>query len=121
MRAFYNGKISIKELVIVFFGNSVGILIVSGLGIFLTSFSTLIENATNIMNARINLPFGIILARGVLCGICVQLAIDMWNKQNGSHPFFAMLPATAFVLLGCNHCIADMLYWLYSGNWGQWY
>lgn len=121
MRAFWNGEISVKELVIVFLGNFVGILIIGGLGIFLASSSTLMENAANIMNARMDLPFGIILIRGTICGICVQLAVDMWKKQKGSHPFFAMLPATAFVLLGCNHCIADMLYWLYSGNWGQWY
>ena len=46
----------------------------------------------------------------------------MWGKgkANGyAHPFMAMLPATAFVLLGCNHCIADMLYLTISMSWGQ--
>lgn len=74
------------------------------------------------MLARANLPFGITLMRATLCGICVQLAVDMWNKNklNGSsHPIMAMLPATAFVLLGCNHCIADTLYLILSGSWGQ--
>ena len=50
------------------------------------------------------------------------MAVDMWNKNlsiGKAHPFLAMLPATAFVLLGCNHCIADLLYLFYSGAFKQ--
>ena len=80
------------------------------------------ENAVNIMSARVGLPFGVIIVRATLCGICVQLAVDMWNKgkvDKTVHPFMAMLPASAFVLLGCNHCITDMLYLAVSGSWNQ--
>ena len=74
------------------------------------------------MSTRLGLPFGTILIRGIICGICVQMAVDMWKQgmeRNDTHPFLAMLPATAFVLLGCNHCIADTLYLVYSSAWGQ--
>ena len=83
---------------------------------------TMADNTVNIMSARAGLPFGVIVIRATLCGICVQLAVDMWNKgkvDKTTHPFMAMLPASAFVLLGCNHCIADMLYLALSGSWNQ--
>ena len=54
------------------------------------------------------------------------MAVDMWtlHANRGGlpisvHPFLAMLPATAFVLLGCNHCIADLLYLFYSDMYDQ--
>ena len=117
MRPALEKKISIKELIIVFLGNFVGILIIGYLGTALSSNDTLIENAKSIMQARSNLPFGMVFIRAILCGICVQMAVDMYKKNQ--HPFVAMLPATAFVLLGCNHCIADMLYLLYGGSLQQ--
>jgi len=48
------------------------------------------------------------------------MAVDMWNngiERNDTHPFLVMLPASAFVLLGCNHCIADVLYLVYSDHY----
>ena len=122
MRAFWNGEISIKELCIVFLGNIVGILFIAGCGTFLHSFEHLTIASQTIMIMRLALPFGIILMRGIICGVCVQMAVDMWKQgmeRNDTHPFLAMLPATAFVLLGCNHCIADTLYLVYSGAWSQ--
>lgn len=50
------------------------------------------------------------------------MAVDMWNAtrfEGNAHPFLAMLPASAFVLLGCNHCIADLLYLFYSDAFRQ--
>lgn len=122
MRAFWNGEISIKELCIVFLGNIVGILFIAGCGTFLNFANQFTDASQIIMSARLGLPFGTILIRGIICGICVQMAVDMWKQgieRNDTHPFLAMLPATAFVLLGCNHCIADTLYLVYSGAWSQ--
>lgn len=122
MRAFWNGEISIKELCVVFLGNIVGILFIAGCGTFLSSANQFIDASQIIMSTRLGLPFGTILIRGIICGICVQMAVDMWKQgveRNDTHPFLAMLPATAFVLLGCNHCIADTLYLVYSSAWGQ--
>ena len=49
MRPAVEQKISIKELIIVFLGNFVGILIVGYLGTALSSNDVLIENAKSIM------------------------------------------------------------------------
>ena len=122
MRAFWNGEISLAQLGITLLGNIVGILFTVGVAVFLHSSEHLMCSAQAIMTMRSGLPFGVIFMRAVLCGICVQMAVDMWRQgleRNDTHPFLAMLPATAFVLLGCNHCIADTLYLVYSGAWGQ--
>ena len=122
MRAWIDGEINWKELIITFLGNGLGVLLMYGFGIALQSYPHIKETAVKIMSMRSELPFSIIFIRGVICGICVQMAVDMWNKNlsiGNAHPFLAMLPATAFVLLGCNHCIADLLYLFYSGAFKQ--
>jgi len=122
MRAFWNKEISLKDLCIVFLGNIIGVAIIAGYGMFLSSFEHLTRMSKDIMTARESLPFITIFIRGIVCGICVQMAVDMWRQgveRNDTHPFLAMLPAMTFVLLGCNHCIADTLYLIYSGAWGQ--
>ena len=122
MRAWIDGEINWKELIITFLGNGLGVLLMYSFGIALQSYPHIKETAVKIMSMRSELPFSIIFIRGVICGICVQMAVDMWNKNlsiSNAHPFLAMLPATAFVLLGCNHCIADLLYLFYSGAFKQ--
>lgn len=98
-----------------------GVFIMYCLGTALMSYPEIDEQAIKIMTARAAYPFGFIFVRAIICGICVQMAVDMWNLNAtrgglpvGVHPFLAMLPASAFVLLGCNHCIADLLYLFYS-------
>jgi formate/nitrite transporter FocA (FNT family) len=103
-----------------------GVFIMYCLGTALMSYPEIDEQAIKIMIAREAYPFGFIFVRAIICGICVQMAVDMWNLNAtrgglpvGVHPFLAMLPASAFVLLGCNHCIADLLYVFYSDAFKQ--
>ena len=122
MRAWRDGEINWKELIITFLGNGLGIFFMYCFGTALHSYPHIKEVATNIMLMRSGLPIGFVFIRGIICGICVQMAVDMWNKNwlmGNAHPFLAMLPATAFVLLGCNHCIADLLYLFYSDAFKQ--
>ena len=122
MRAWYEKEINWKELIIVFLGNGMGIFIMYCLGTALPGYPHIKETASMIMGLRANLGIGFVFIRAMLCGICVQMAVDMWNKNwfaGNAHPFLAMLPATAFVLLGCNHCIADLLYVFYSDAFKQ--
>lgn len=128
MRQLYNKKINWKELIIIFLGNAMGVFIMYCLGTALMSYPEIDEQAVKIMTARGAYPFGFIFVRAIICGICVQMAVDMWNLNAtrgglpvGVHPFLAMLPASAFVLLGCNHCIADLLYLFYSDMYNHSY
>lgn len=122
MRAWYEKEINWKELIIVFLGNGMGIFIMYCLGTALPGYLQIKATATAIMASRAGLGIGFVFIRAMVCGICVQMAVDMWNKNwfaGNAHPFLAMLPATAFVLLGCNHCIADLLYLFYSDAFNQ--
>ena len=69
------------------------------------------------MASRLNVPWWAMMERGVICGICVQMAVDMW--KNHHHPFSAMLPIAAFVILGGAHCIADVFYFSLGGETWQ--
>ena len=117
MRAYHDGKIKFVELLLCLGGNIIGVYIMYGLGTALPSYPQIKAAATAIVMARADIGVGFVFIRGIICGICVQMAVDMWTNgidRNDTHPFLAMLPASAFVLLGCNHCIADVLYLVYS-------
>ena len=113
MRAFYKGHITFGELGIVLGGNFVGILIMS---LFTISLG-IVGEAQKLMQARAVLPFYVIILRGMVCGLCVQIAVDMYKKN--PNPLVVMGPAAAFVALSCNHCIADMFYWIKGGTLPQ--
>ncbi len=122
MRAWYNKEVNWKEMIIIFLGNGMGIFFMYCFGTALPGYLHIKETATAIMAARSELTVGFVFIRAMLCGVCVQMAVDMWNKNwfaGNAHPFLAMLPASAFVLLGCNHCIADLLYLFYSDAFVQ--
>ena len=113
MRAFYKGQISFTTLGMVLVGNFIGILLMS---LAATSLD-IIEQAQKLMQARAAVPFHRIILRGMVCGLCVQIAVDMYKKN--PNPLVVMGPAAAFVALGCNHCIADMFYWIKGGTLPQ--
>lgn len=114
-------ELSIKNWLIIFCGNILGVAFITLLATYTINNSSMHDTAIQIMDNRLNLNWFIIIVRGVLCGLCVQIAVDMFKKATVPHPFLAMLPASAFVLLGANHCVADAFYLIYSGHFGQWY
>ncbi len=68
--------------------------------------------ALNIANAKVNLPFTVALARGILCNALVCLAV--WLTLSGrsvTDKILAVLfPITAFVASGFEHSIANMYF-----------
>lgn len=98
-------------------GNLLGIVIMIGLACALPNFTNIRAGAQAIMEQRAQLSWFILIARGVICGMCVQMAVDMWKKYQ--HPICAMMPIAAFVILGGAHCIADTFYWILGGQMRQ--
>lgn len=82
------------------------------LGMTLKSYDTMANTAFSIIDGRLEVSWYFIIARGMLCGICVEAAVEGYKKLN--NPLVVLLPTTAFVLLGAHHCIADFGYWIYS-------
>ena len=114
--AIMRKEITLWQATFVFLMNLVGILIIATISFAVPKFDAIKQAAQELMEGRQALPFIAIFTRGILCGICVQMAVDMYKALR--HPFSAMLPIAAFVILGGCHCIADFFYWIIGGaNW----
>ena len=99
-------EIKSRQLSLIYLGNLIGcicgvaLLMCAGLG------STLGAPAAAILLTRINNLWFENLALGVICGVLMYIAV----KQYPTAPYVTIMSVAAFILLGANHCIADMVY-----------
>ena len=110
----YSWAKMLKSWVIVYFGNLVGSLIMVALLFFAHYWAsnggavgnTMISVATS----KVSQPFDVLLFKGIMCNFLVCLAV--WINYAGRtivDKFFAIiLPITAFVACGFEHCVANM-------------
>ena len=99
-------QIKTKSLIAIWFGNFVGCGACSFLFLISPLGETLSERAAAINQIRIsNLWFENIIL-GIFCGILMYIAV----KQYFIVPIITMLAVASFILLGANHCVADMAY-----------
>lgn len=70
------------------------------------------RTAVTIATAKVALPFGEAFFRGVLCNVCVCLAvwIAMAGRTVTDKILAIILPIAAFVAAGFEHCIANMYF-----------
>ena len=100
-------KISSLELLNIWIGNFCGAfigacaLMLAGLG------PKIVEPATAIINKRISNTWYENLVLGIFCGILMYIAVTKWLH---SVPFLTIMCVMGFILLGANHCVADMVY-----------
>lgn len=106
----------VKNLVIVFAGNLVGgilidLLLVQGhtMSLFGNGFA---ETAISIASAKVSLSFTECLIRGIMCNIFVCLAVWVATaaKDVAGKILALYLPILIFVVLGFEHCVANMYY-----------
>jgi len=58
------------------------------------------------------------LLMSILCGILVFIAVDMFKRKPGVIGVLCLIGAvTIFVAAGFEHCIANMFYYSFGGNW----
>ena len=51
---------------------------------------------------------------GIVCGVLMYIAVKVFKDM----PYLTIMCVAAFILLGANHCVADMVYMFLSGvNW----
>ena len=99
-------QIKTKSLIAIWFGNLLGCGACSFLFLISPLGETLSERAAAINQVRIsNLWFENIIL-GILCGILMYVAV----KQYFIVPVITMVAVASFILLGANHCVADMAY-----------
>jgi formate transporter len=118
--AYVSKKVSLKQLLrnwtIVFLGNFVGslsiVFLISLSGMWSTANSAVGAKALMIANGKVNLTFMEALSRGVLCNILVCLAVWLcFSGRSVTDKILAIImPITVFVMLGFEHCVANMYF-----------
>lgn len=116
--AWLSGRVSTRELLrnwsIVYVGNLAGSLLLVWLVFlsaqYLMGDQAVGQTAVRIAAAKCSMPFGVVLARGILCNALVCLAIWMcYSACSTTDKVLAVLfPVTAFVAGGFEHCVANM-------------
>ncbi|MGA9010758.1 MAG: formate/nitrite transporter family protein [Xanthobacteraceae bacterium] len=118
--AWANGRITTVELlrnwVVVFIGNLVGGIIMAML-VFLSHYLDLNDGkvelaALSVAKAKIELPFIVAFFKGVMCNILVCLAVwlAMGGRSVTDKILAVLLPISAFVAAGFEHCVANMYF-----------
>lgn len=108
---------TLDTLSYVFVGNMVGAIV---MGYFIRSCH--IETSVNAIVAAkeemFRTSWAAILLRGILCNICIYLATRGYRAiQSGIGRYIALfLGVAVFVLIGADHCVADMFYAALSTN-----
>ena len=102
------------QLALIWGGNLVGtaggalLLNAAGLG------ATVVGPATAIILKRIGNTWFENVLLGILCGVLMYIAVKGFKDM----PYLTIMCVAAFILLGANHCVADMVYMFLSGvNW----
>ena len=105
-----------RNLIVVFFSNLVGSLIIA----YLTYFSgqwnytdgALGAYTMKIALGKVNLSFGTAFASGILCNIlvCVAVLMAISAKDIAGKILAIFFPIFAFVISGFEHCVANMYY-----------
>ena len=103
----------VKNLVFTYLGNIVGSVAVALLVVYSGSLtSSAVDMTVAIANSKSAMNFGEVIIRGILCNILVCIAVwaSMAGKTPASKILGLYLPIFAFVVLGYEHCVANMYY-----------
>ena len=74
--------------------------------------------AYQIAETRMNEGFFAPLMWGFICGIFVYFAVDLFKKKQGvTGTIGLVLAVAAFVVIGSEHCIANMFYFSAANSW----
>ena len=102
-----------KNLAFTYLGNIIGSVAVALLVVYSGSLNqSAVDMTVSIANAKSAMNFGEVVIRGILCNILVCIAVwaSMAGKTPASKILGLYLPIFAFVVLGYEHCVANMYY-----------
>lgn len=114
----YTGKIysliptssDIIDKLSILFGNTIGVFSV-GLIYYINNRPNL-EKLNSIVINKISQPITSFLLMGVICGVLMYLAVSQYNKINST--ILVIMPIMLFILIGAEHCIANLFYFICS-------
>ena len=105
-----------KNWVIVWLGNLVGSLVLVAIiyacGTWSMNGGAVGDTMVAVATSKINLSWGTIFFRGIMCNILVCLAVWMGfaGKSVIDKIFTSVFPVMAFVACGFEHCVANMFF-----------
>lgn len=100
-----------SHLLFIWLGNFIGcaiftcVLFAAGLG------EGVAEPASAIVEARINNVWYQNVFRGIICGVLMFVAVS-----NAKESYITIMCVVSFILLGANHCVADMAYTFFGAT-----
>lgn len=119
--SLYTGKIGlifekhtkedISVLLLSLLGNAIGTIAFGYLIAWV--FPNIKETALTLCAGKLDQGYGFGLLRGILCGILVYLAVDIYRNNKSTLGILLCIPA--FILSGYEHSIADIFYFAASG------
>lgn len=111
----YTGKIGyiqkpkeILDMLIYICGNAIGTLIVA---------ATQNVNTTEMVAAKLAMPWWLTLVKAIGCGFLMYIAVDTYKIKQNYWGIITCIPA--FILAGFEHSIADMFY-IYCSDYCHW-
>ena len=117
---FDNKKSYLLDLLAGYLGNIIGAEAIGYICFAIPAFRTGAMGATayGIAQTRVNEGFFAPLMWGFICGIFVYVAVDLFKKKPGVTGTLALIFAVAaFVVIGSEHCIANMFYFSAANCW----
>ena len=112
---FIDQEIGIFELGKIWIGNAVGCWVGACVMEFAGVMEKLQEGASAIIAARVENGILENFALGVICGVLMYVAVKYYERW----PIATIMSVAAFILMGANHCVADMCYALYDWDWSR--
>ena len=109
----------ILDLIVIWFGNLLGTILLSILLSFTRIYSTLNEKAISLVQVKFaDEPISLLIL-GILCNILIYLAVD--GYKNNPHELGKYLSiifgVCVFILCSFEHCVADMYYISIANAW----
>ncbi|MDD6735563.1 MAG: formate/nitrite transporter family protein [Clostridiales bacterium] len=69
--------------------------------------------AQEIADKKLDLPFGTVFIKAIMCGIMIYLAVELYKRSK--QIWLVVLPIMIFILCGFEHCVADVFYFAAAG------
>ncbi len=96
------------SLALIWLGNLIGAVL---FGLMVSTHASLFETASNLVTAKLDKPFYIVIIDAVICEFCIALAVKGYAKAEGFGKYIiVVLGVMTFILCGAEHVVADMFY-----------
>lgn len=111
-KAVDSHKYGFKKMVLFLFGNTIGCAIVSYIALLSAKSVQIYEVANNLCSAKFSHNTLELYCSGLLCGMLMAIAVcvNRDGRNNVAKTFVAVICVAGFILMGGEHCIADIGY-----------